>query len=108
MVLKCLEDGVDSNQKILNKINQNNLPQITKKQLNNLKSRFKANKYGKSQSTLSSIIEWCEQRKNIPNDDDEVFCGDYKYDLNEDDQVDTLCVFVTTKRLVSLTQLRSN
>lgn len=84
------------------------MSQITKAQLNNLKARYKANKYGKSDSTLTGIIEWCEKRTTVPFDDDSVFCGGFKYYLNDDDEVTTLRVFLTTKRLISLTQIRSN
>lgn len=82
------------------------LPQITKKQLNNLKSRLKTKDIGKSDSNLSNIIEWCEERSAIPDEEDEVFCGGIDYSLNDDDQVVSLRVLITTRRLLSQTQMR--
>ena len=51
-----LSDGIKCNQKIIQKINQNMLPQISTRQLNNLKARLKIAQVGESASNLTEII----------------------------------------------------
>ena len=36
------------------------------------------------------------------------FCDGLHYNINEDDELVSLCVFVKTKRLLAITQLRGN
>ena len=57
LVRDCLNDKVSSNSRIMEKIREKLLPQITTKQLNNLKSRLKEKKHGKSSTNLIEIIE---------------------------------------------------
>ena len=82
------------------------LPQITIMQLNNLKARIKKQDIGTTNATLSEIIDWCEARQDIPQDDDQIFCGGIDYEIDDDDEIVSLRVFITTKRLISITQLR--
>ena len=82
------------------------LPQITTMQLNNLETRLKRENIGTSNATLSEIIDWCQERQEIPIDDDQIFCGGIHYEIDDDDEIVSLRVFVTTKRLISITQLR--
>jgi hypothetical protein len=35
----------------------------------------------KSKSGLNELIEWCENHSEIPENDDDVFVGDYDYEL---------------------------
>jgi hypothetical protein len=65
---------------IMKKIRDQFLPQITTRQLNNLKSALH-NKAVKSKSGLNELIEWCENHSEIPENDDDVFVGDYDYEL---------------------------
>jgi hypothetical protein len=54
---------------------------------------------------LNEIVEWCKSKLEVPEDDDEVFCGGYEYNVHEtNDELTTLRIFVTTKRLISLTK----
>jgi hypothetical protein len=65
---------------IMKKIRDQLLPQITTRQLNNLKAALH-NKAVKSKSGLNELIEWCENHSEIPENDDDVFVGDYDYEL---------------------------
>ena len=54
------------------------LPRIKKDQLSYLKMRPKnENTKGKSQLKLHELFEYCELRKIIPENDQEVFWGDF-------------------------------
>ena len=90
----------------MEKIRENLLPQITTKQLNNLKSRLKEKKHGKSSTNLNEIIEWCNNKLEIPTDLDEPFCGGIDYDLDHKEQLKYLRIFITTSRLIQ--QLKYN
>ena len=85
-------------------LKKSNLPVLSRKQLNNLKSRLNYARNGKPTLELNILIEWCKNNSNIPDDYDKVFCGDYNYSLDEDNEIDTLCILVTTKRLIGLTK----
>ena len=82
------------------------LPQITVKQLNNLKSRLKTKKHGKSESNLTEIIEWCERKKDAPTDLVKQFCGGIDYTLNDKEELIYLRILITTLRL--LEQIKYN
>jgi len=56
-----------------------NMPQITVRQLNNLESRMKEKKLGKSNNNLPELIKWCEERIEIPIEPDLDFCGGIEY-----------------------------
>jgi len=103
VVKQMIKDGIKSNTLILNKIRADMLPQITTMQLNNLKARLKRENIGTSNATLSEIIDWCQERQEIPIDDDQIFCGGIHYEIDDDDEIVSLRVFVTTKRLISCT-----
>jgi hypothetical protein len=49
-----------------------------------------------SQPTIRDIVNWCEQYKNIPEDENEVFLGN-EYESIQDQQIR---VFLTTKHLI--------
>ena len=103
-IKELLKLGLTANKTILKSITRNNLPQITKAQLNSLKSRIKQAKFGPSNSCLHEVVEWCKTKSEVPEDDDEVFCGGCEYHLNDTDEITFLRIFVTTKRLISLTK----
>ncbi len=95
--------GSKSNDDLLRAIRQAGLPEITVSQLNSYKSRTKYKRIGKPSLTLNDLKDWCESRKEIPENMDKVFCGGFDYQLDDDDKVKSLHVFVTTKRLIQLT-----
>ena len=103
-----LSDGIKCNQKIIQKINQNMLPQISTRQLNNLKARLKITQVGGSASNLTEIISWCQARRMVPVDEDQVFCGGIEFKVDDKDQLEYLRIFITTKRLISITQKRKD
>ena len=90
----------------MEKLRDKQLPQITTKQLNNIKSRLKEKKHGKSTSNLTDIIDWCNSRLEIPVDLDEVFCGGIDYELDSNEELKHLRVFISTGRL--LHQMKHN
>ena len=57
---------------------------------------------GKLQFKLHELIEYCERKKTVPDDEDEVFCGGYEYQVDEDSNIEFIRIFFTTKRLLSL------
>lgn len=87
---------------ILEKIRNQNLPQLTLKQLNNFKATL--NNKSKSKAGLNELIEWAENHSKIPDDLDEVFVAGFDYDLDKKDKLKHMRIVVTTKRLISLTQ----
>ena len=44
----------------------------------------------------------------VPVDEDQVFCGGIEFKVDDKDQLEYLRIFITTKRLISITQKRSN
>jgi hypothetical protein len=48
------------------------------------------------------ILDWCQKNLEVPDDDDQVFVGEYEYKVNDDDELLYLRIFITTKRLISL------
>jgi len=93
LVKQCINDKVRSNKRILEKIAQNKSPQITFAQLKNLKARIKVSKYGKSDNTLTELIEWANNNLQVPDDDDKVFCGGIDYAIDDMDEIDALRIF---------------
>ena len=93
-----------TNNEIINSLRRHNCPQLTKQQINNLKARIKQQKVGPSNCCLQELIEWSQLKRAIPEDDDEIFCGGFDYLENEGELV-YLRIFVTTKRLISLTKI---
>ena len=55
---------------------------------------------GKSTSTLTKQIEWCQSGVDITEDDDKAFCGGFEYELDANDELVYLRSFVTTKHLI--------
>ena len=106
LVQQCIKDGIRSNKRIIEKIKANKLQQITKNQLKNLKARIKDNKFGKTEGTLSELINWCQKNEEIPDDEDKVFCGSLDYNIDEYDELVDLRIFLKTKRLISFTKKR--
>jgi hypothetical protein len=72
--------------------------------MNRLKSIQTTKLFGKPTDSLNELQTWCNERANIPEDMDEVFCGNFSYELNPDDSIDKLRIFVTTKRLIGQTR----
>ena len=91
---------IRSKQQILEKIEEAKFPQIKKDLLRNLKMRLKNEKTkGKSQFKLHELLEYCLLKKKIPEDKDDVFCGDYEYH-EENGQIEFIRTFSTRKRLL--------
>jgi hypothetical protein len=101
IVKQCFKNNIKSTKMIINQLKQQQLPQLTSKQIANLKARIKENELGKTKVELYDLVDWCNERLQIPEDEDEVFCGDIHYKINNDDELEELRIFVTTKRLVS-------
>lgn len=88
--------------RILELIMENNLPQVTKTQLNNFIQRIKVKHFGSSNCTLSDFITWCEDNKAVPDDEDTTFCLNYEYLVHPNSlEVEYYRAFLTTKRLLS-------
>ncbi len=80
----------------MEKIKALDLPQITIKQLNNLKSRLKIKKLGCSNHNLSDLFQWCKDRTEHPEDLHQVFCGSIDHKVDKNDELDCLRIFITT------------
>ncbi len=90
-----IDDQQNKNSFLLDKIKEAGLPQITIAQLNNLKSRFKAKNGGNGVATIGAIQDWCDERKEVP-DDDTVFCAGFDYEINaHDGECERFRVFLT-------------
>ena len=72
--------------------------ELTTKTINNITQYTKTSK---GKITLLEAQEWCDQKKSIPEDDDEVFTSEFDFsnDSREDNRY--FHVFATTKRLLS-------
>ena len=103
-VLELVSNGVRDNALIRNVLIKANLPCLKFAQMNRLKSLQTTKLFGKPTDSLNELQTWCKERANIPEDMDEVFCGDFSYELNPDDSIDKLRIFVTTKRLIGQTR----
>ena len=88
----------------MRKLRKKQQPEIHKTQLNNLKMRLKEKALGSSNGKISDLKNWCNERSEIPDNDDEVFCGGFEYKLDDEDSIEYLRLFVTTKRLISFTE----
>jgi hypothetical protein len=89
----------------MRKIKEKSLPQITKLQLVNLKARIGRSKRKTLISFDQELKNWCASRCSVPTDVDQVFCGGLDFSVDSDSKVfSDLRLFLTTKRLVSLTQ----
>ncbi|RMZ98423.1 hypothetical protein BpHYR1_035707, partial [Brachionus plicatilis] len=67
--------GFTKNKNILKEIERQNLPKITKSQLTNTKAYWKRKLFGPAQADLKELVNWCNERKEIPEDMDQVFVG---------------------------------
>jgi hypothetical protein len=65
-------------------------------QLYNYLKELKKKVDGVSTATLKDLNEWCMSRMAIPDDEDKLFCGGFKFSLANK----KFCLFVTTKRLI--------
>lgn len=101
LIRECVKDDM-KNAKIIEKIRNQHLPQVTIMQLNNYKATL-TNK-SKKKSGLNELLEWSENHSKIPDDMDEVFVAGYDYELDKKDKLVYMRIVVTTKRLISLTQ----
>jgi hypothetical protein len=98
--IKSTIHGISQPSAILRLIREENLPEITEKQLTNLKARHNKKTLGASSVSLADLIEWCENKKLIPEDNDEVFVGTFTFKTNENNKIKYVRIFVTTKRLI--------
>ena len=69
-----------------------------------MKQRIKLKKIGKNNCCIHEIIEWSKKKLGIPDDPDQIFCGGFNYEEDDHFQVVVLRVFITTKRLISITK----
>ncbi len=93
-----------TNNEIISSLRRNNCPQLTKPQINNLKSRMKQKRIGTANCLLYQLKEWAERKSLIPDDEDEIFCGGFDF-VEENDVLIDLRIFVTTKRLIALIKI---
>ena len=105
LVKKCIEDRIKSND-IMKKLREHNLPQIKKNQLASLKKRLKAKTH--DIKDLGGIVGWCNERKNIPDDPDQVFCLKLHYLLSKSDQLKEFRAVITTTRLLDTIKFSRN
>jgi hypothetical protein len=75
----CFDKNPNKPSNILNQIRDQLAPQLSKKQLNNYKYRNNRKHLGHSSATLQEIIQWCEEKSEVREDPDEVFCGGFEY-----------------------------
>ena len=80
LIRECVKDDM-KNAKIIEKIRNQHLPQVTIMQLNNYKATL-TNK-SKTKSGLNELLEWSDNHSKIPDDMDEVFVAGYDYELDE-------------------------
>jgi len=100
-IKKLFEDKIRlTNNEIIASLRRNNCPQLTKAQINNLKSRLREKRIGAANCCLYELKDWSEKKLLVPQDDDEVFCGGFDYVEEETTLID-IRIFVTTKRLLS-------
>ena len=93
-----------TNHEITQSLIRNNCPQLTKRQINNLKGRLKRERLGAANCCLFELKMWCEKKRTIPDDEDEIFCGGFEF-LEEDGTIAYIRLFITTKRLISLIKI---
>jgi hypothetical protein len=104
---KLFEDKIRlTNNEIIASLRRNNCPQLTKAQINNLKSRLRVKRIGAANCCLYELKDWCEKKLLVPRDDDEVFCGGFDY-VEEGTTLIDIRIFVTTKRLLSYMKISS-
>jgi len=76
--------------------------------VNNCTISNQVSKINNSVATVSNH-DYLTSSNGVKNDDAyEVFCGGIEYKINKNDDIESLCVFITTRRLISITQLRGN
>ena len=68
----------------------------------NLKYRQTTKRLGHSSVSIQELIDWCNEYSSLPEDLDEVFCGEFKFKFNSQNDIIYFRIFVTTKRLISL------
>lgn len=87
---------------IIQKLTNEKLEPPSKVDLNNLLKSIRKKELGKKLPSLNELKEWCEQHKLIPDDDDEVFVGNYSVEAKLEEK--DFRIFLTTKRLMAFTQ----
>ena len=68
-----------TNNEIIASLRRNNCPQLTKTQINNLKSRLREKRIGAANCCLYELREWAESKKESPSDSEETFCGGFDF-----------------------------
>ena len=101
-VLELLSVGVTQPRKILKELEKNNLPPLTKPQLNNLKQRTQKKVGGPQICSLSDFLLWVKKREKVPDDEDEVYVVAYEHKLSKHNtnKIKDLRCFMSTKRLI--------
>jgi hypothetical protein len=114
-VKQLIDEGIFLPRSICRKIRELGLPQITTKQLSNLKSRYMEAKFGKSSALLNELIDWCDKRSAIPNgpdSDDKVFVAGSKFEVSAAGSrqvtIEVFCIMISTKRLLSYAMKSKN
>ena len=104
-IKKLFEEKIRlTNNEIIASLRRHNCPQLTKAQINNLKSRLREKRIGAANCCLYELKEWSEKKLLIPLDDDEIFCGGFDY-IEEKSTLIDIRIFITTKRLISLMKI---
>lgn len=62
-------------------------------------ARLRTEKYGPSSINLAELEAWCSERKQIPENLDQVFVADFSHGINNN-KLRFFRLFLTTKRLL--------
>ena len=106
-VKQCLQDNITSNPMILKQLRNNNLPQPKLGVLNNMKYRLRQGGSTYKNKGLNEILNWCKEKASIPENENDIFCGGVNYNLDKNDKLIELNIFITTPKLLSLTKNNS-
>ncbi len=99
-VLELINVGVTQPRKVLKELQKNNLPSLTRTQINNLKQREQVKVIGPMTCSLATFLQWVQKREEVPEDEDQVYVVAYKYKLSKSEKIKDLRCFLTTKRLI--------
>ncbi len=101
-VLELLDNGMTKPKNILSVLEEQQLPPLTRVQINNLKQRLFKKTSGPLTCSLSEFLQWVKSREAVPEDEDQVFVSSYQYKLSKTkiNKIKDLRCFMTTKRLL--------
>ena len=103
-VIQLFESGIRQPQLILNELERTGKPQPPKSQLKNFLAYYKMKNFGPPSISLAELQQWCDRRKEIPEELDQVYVPSYEVEDHEDIQQAKVRIFFTTKRLLDMTR----